>query len=274
MTDRPRRRTVVGGMVAAGTIFPAWVPANARPPETPDMIVSPVVELRQYTLHPDQRDVLIDLFEREFVETQEAVGATVIGQFRDLDAPDRYVWLRGFPDMEARKAALEAFYFGPVWQTHRAAANATLIDSDNVLLLRALDAGSGFTLGDRAPVGATGPGRGVVIAGVHALSGPHDLLPGRFRNDLAPRLAAAGLTPAAGLVTETSANTFPRLPVREGELVLVWLAAVADAGAAATALGRARSDPNLAAFLSDALQLMRLQPTARSRLHGGQSIAG
>jgi hypothetical protein len=54
-----------------------------------------VFELRQYTLYPDQRDVLIELFDREFVETQEAVGMRVVGQFRDLDRADRFVWVRG-----------------------------------------------------------------------------------------------------------------------------------------------------------------------------------
>lgn len=46
---------------------------------------SPIVELRQYTLHPGMRDVLIELFDREFVESQEAVGMKVIGQFRAID---------------------------------------------------------------------------------------------------------------------------------------------------------------------------------------------
>jgi hypothetical protein len=32
-----------------------------------------IVELRQYTLYPGQREVLIDLFDRELVETQEDV---------------------------------------------------------------------------------------------------------------------------------------------------------------------------------------------------------
>ena len=45
----------------------------------------PVVELRQYTLRHGQRDVLIELFDRELIETQEAVGMELIGQFRDLD---------------------------------------------------------------------------------------------------------------------------------------------------------------------------------------------
>src|SRR5215468_10433951 len=100
------------------------------------MIRYPIVELRQYTLRPGQREVLIELFDREFVETQEAAGMAVLGQFRDLDAPDRFVWLRGFPDMPSRAASLDAFYGGPTWKTHGRAANATMVDSDDVLLLR------------------------------------------------------------------------------------------------------------------------------------------
>ena len=41
-----------------------------------------LVELRQYALVPGRREALIDLFDREFVETQEGVGIEVIGQFR------------------------------------------------------------------------------------------------------------------------------------------------------------------------------------------------
>jgi len=106
----------------------------------------PVVELRQYTMHPGKRDVLIDLFDREFIESQEALGIKIIGQFRDLDRPDRFVWLRGFRDMSSRARALTDFYGGPVWKARREAANATMIDSDNVLLLRPALSTSGFSL--------------------------------------------------------------------------------------------------------------------------------
>ena len=64
----------------------------------------PVIELRQYTLKPGQRDVLIDLFDRHFVESQEAAGMTIVGQFRDRRRPDRFVWIRGFPDMPMSEA--------------------------------------------------------------------------------------------------------------------------------------------------------------------------
>ena len=117
----------------------------------------PLIELRQYTLQPGQRDVLIDLFDREFVETQEATGMCLVGQFRDVERPDRFVWIRGFPDMPARATSLQAFYGGPVWAAHREAANATMIDSDDVLLLRPATAKSAFARNDsaRAPVDAS-----------------------------------------------------------------------------------------------------------------------
>ena len=40
-----------------------------------------VLELRQYELHSGQRETLIDLFAREFIEPQEALGMTLIGPF-------------------------------------------------------------------------------------------------------------------------------------------------------------------------------------------------
>src|SRR2546429_3834352 len=94
--------------------------------ETPDaqlpQTCCPIIELRQYTLHSGQRDVLIDLFDREFVESQEALGMKLIGQFRHLDDPNRFVWLRGFRDMSLRAQALKDFYGGTL-------ADATLIQA-------------------------------------------------------------------------------------------------------------------------------------------------
>ncbi|MGW0362976.1 NIPSNAP family protein [Streptomyces sp. NPDC002990] len=198
-----------------------------------------IVELRQYTLHPGARDTLIDLFEREFVTGQEAVGITVGGRFRDLDDPDRFVWLRAFPDMAARARALHAFYSGPVWQAHRDAANATMLDSDDVLLLR----GPGF-----AAPGSAGP----VVA---TICRPRD--PGfadQFERQLRPALAAAGTPALAVHRTEHAENDFPALPVRTGEDVLLWFAA-----------GEAGSLPDLSAHLKSAPQRLRLEPVGSRR---------
>ena len=52
-----------------------------------DATWSPIVEFRQYTLHPGARDTLIELFDRAFIESQEKLGMKVIAQFRPLDDP-------------------------------------------------------------------------------------------------------------------------------------------------------------------------------------------
>ena len=235
-----------------------------------------VLELRQYTLKPGQRDVLIELFEREFVESQEAVGIHLVGQFRDLDKPDRFVWIRGFQDMPSRANSLQAFYFGPVWQAHRAAANATMIDSDNVLLLRPSEKDSAFAPAPaaRAPVGATEPSRSRVVATICHFDAPVDDAFRRFFDDeIVPALTQAGAPPLARLETNDAENTFPRLPVRAGEHVFVWLARFDDEAAMRTSQARLQAWPRWAA-LSERLQRklkspperLVLEPTARSLL--------
>src|SRR5687767_7131224 len=195
---------------------------------------SPVVELRQYTLRPGRRDELIELFDREFVETQEAVGIQVIGQFRDLDEPDRFVWLRGFNDMAAREQSLHAFYGGPVWKAHRDAANATMIDSDDVLLLRPARPTSGFTLNysERPASDNNTAPNGFVSATIHYLDSAVDSdFINYFENNIKPILIDAGALILAYFVTEDSANNFPALPVRENENVFVWFAGFPDQAA-------------------------------------------
>jgi len=103
----------------ATVLFAAQTFGMENPDAPPPQTCCPIIELRQYTLHPGKRDVLIDLFDREFVESQEALGMKIIGQFRDLDNSNRFVWLRGFQDMPSRAQALKDFYSGPVWKAHR-----------------------------------------------------------------------------------------------------------------------------------------------------------
>jgi hypothetical protein len=209
------------------------------------MTQSPIVELRQYITHPGRRDELIALFEREFIEPQEAVGVTVIGTFRDLDRPDRFVWMRGFPDPETRARALDAFYTGAVWRAHREAANATLLDNDDVLQLAPAADAAGFRLpGARAPVGSSGPGKGLVVASLaHVADADEAGFAAVFDRDCAPLLAAHGLAPIARFVVDHRPNAFPRLPVREGEHAYVWFCAFDSASAHARAARALAASP-------------------------------
>jgi hypothetical protein len=243
----------------------------------------PIIELRQYTLRSGQRDTLIELFEREFIESQEALGMKILGTFRDLDRPDRFVWIRGFRDMSSRAEGLNAFYSGPVWKAHRNAANATMLDSDDVLLLHVAPAGSGLTPGDRPrpPKGTTEIPERLVVANIYSFAAPVGAeFVDFFDHVIKPELHAAGMTVHASYVSETSPNNFPRLPVREGEHAFVWFAAFSnpsDYERCLERLTRSAAWPRVGAALQAKLkgqpEVLRLQPTPRSALPAGAGPA-
>jgi len=175
----------------------------------------------------------------------------IIGQFRDLDDPDQFVWLRAFQDMDSRRAALEAFYGGPVWRQHSARANATMADVSNVLLLRPI--GPLLALpSQRPPLGGPSTPSSVIIANICRLAQPVD--------DTTLATATAGIQPLApGLMRTLHAlNTFPALPVREDANVVCWL----QHGPGNADIG----PPALRSLLDGPPQRLRLAPTARSLL--------
>lgn len=241
-----------------------------------------IIELRQYTLHPHKRDVLIDLFDREFLETQDAVGMPVLGQFRDLDAPDQFVWMRGFSDIHTRHAALSTFYGGPVWQAHREAANATMIDSDNVLLLRPAWQGAGLPveLSLRAGKSAVKIPKGFVDLAIFYLKQEaSELLLELCRQQMAQVLQEGGALAQGWYTNETGDNTFARLPVRTGECVLVGTGECVLVGVAlfadeasyerlgASQVWQKKIAPQLKGYLAKPSESHRLLPTARSAVH-------
>lgn len=227
-----------------------------------------VLELRQYTLHPGRRDDLIDLFDRELVEPQEAVGAQVLGQFRDLDDDDRFVWLRGFADMATRGTALPAFYGGPVWQANSDKANDTMIDSDDVLLLRPV-----------VDVDLSGRVRGgaptfVTITIYHLPAGGEDAFLDFFADAVQPWLVDTGAQPVAVLRTLRAENNFPALPFRADANVVAWIGSFPGQDAAAEhvrQLGRETRWtydvlPELTRRLACPPEQLQLSPTSRSLL--------
>jgi len=236
---------------------------------------SPIVELRQYDLHPGTRDTLIDIFDTHFIEGQEAVGMSVIGQFRDLDNPDSLVWLRGFSDMETRREALEAFYTGPVWMAERDAANATMIRFDNVLLLHPArpEAAFALDLAERPSIEERNRPAGVIGVNVLDVVGDADDFASWHREHMLPLIREAGADVVGVFATETAENDFPALPVRTDRNVVAVFSRFADATSlekTRTALAGsprwAEASKAAAAYLAGRPQTLRLAPTARSAL--------
>ena len=236
-------------------------------PPAADQASCPIVELRQYTLHDGQRDTLIDLFERQFIEPQEALGMKVIGTFRDLDRPNFFVWLRGYTDMASRLSGLTDFYGGETWKAHREVANATMVDSDNVLLLRAPHIGAAFKASPTRPALGEGRSAGLVVATIFYFGSQADRATLLFDREVRPVLEKSGIGVLGWFVTEAGANNYPRLPVREGEKALVWFSRFEDAAAhAGHATHIADAQSVLVPLLERPPEVLRLAPTARSEL--------
>jgi hypothetical protein len=257
------RRHFVVGVAAVGASVSRGQAAE------PSMSDETVVELRQYTLRKGQRDTLINLFEERFLEPQNALGVHVLGTFRDLDDPDRFVWIRGFRDMATRQQSLERFYGGPIWHANREAAIATMLDSDNVLLLRPASEDYGF----QGVTVAHDPSH-IIGARIYYLDTTDpEQFTAFFARSLMPRLIEMGVHPIARLITHGAANNF-RLPVREHDRVYVWFARwnsvkeEEDFSARWSALSGWRDDApeSVLPALMHKPERLRLSPTARSAL--------
>ena len=236
-----------------------------------------VIELRQYQhFHPGKRDVLVNLFDTEFIESQEAVGMKVLGQFRDLDRPDRFVWIRGFKDMSSRAAGLSAFaarsgkriVMSPIQRWSTATMCCCCVP-------RVRGPASCLTV-------ASGPREvhmkyteGLIVATIDYFSAPVEpAFIEFFENTVRPHLDAAGVRVLASFITETLPNNFPRLPIREADHVFVSFSRFADPDDYERSLAKLAASSGwsdvceaLRGKLSAPPEVLRLEPTPRSQLH-------
>ncbi len=157
---------------------------------------------------------------------------TVAGLFVDEAEPDAFVWMRGYPDHARRVDALTAFYRGPVWARNSAAANATMVDVDDVHLLRPVDPPHPPAPAvDRPDPGAPVPQARVVVEVLGIPDGQAGDTAEEWITSVAPGLIESALGVRVAMWrTDPTPNGFPALPVRTDRAV-VWLAAFVDAGA-------------------------------------------
>jgi quinol monooxygenase YgiN len=248
--------------------------AAAAMVSTPPLAPSPTVfELRNYAMQPGRRDELIDMFETHFVESQEVLGSLIVGIFRNLDDPNRWVWMRAFADMEVREKALTGFYTSETWMKYRTAANATIADVSDVFLLRPLAGNAVLGRDTRPGVGATAIPTSLIQATVYYLAprGEEDFFK-FFAADVEPQLRAMNAAPLASFGTEHRPNSYPRLPIRS-ETVFVTLSRFESVAAhAAHVNDKAKSatwqriERAIAGRSAKSSESWRLQPTPRSAL--------
>jgi hypothetical protein len=227
-----------------------------------------VVELRRYTIAPGAREEFARNFETWFPEVFQQLGASVLGHFFER-GNDRFSWLRGYADMDARLAVNTAFYFGPVWKEHKAAMNRHMVDCGNVLLLRPLSPDTGLCALPSVdllnePAGA----QGIVVAQIFKAKDGVDSLYAAAEPWFAG-YRGRGVTEAGILGTLDEPNNFPQHPIRTDGQYLVWLGILRDQQALAMlkpALEHAGWSLLEDGRIDEQPELVVLDPAARSRM--------
>jgi hypothetical protein len=74
-----------------------------------------IVEVRTYRVKAGRREDFIKFFESRAVPALRSYGMSVLGPLLDIENPNKFVWLRGFPSLEERELMKEAFYGGKLW---------------------------------------------------------------------------------------------------------------------------------------------------------------
>jgi hypothetical protein len=231
-----------------------------------------VVELRNYLLAHGARGDFIRYFEEHFLVSQRDVGMQPLGQFAVVDASDRFVWIRGFDDMGARRRGLESFYGGAFWQARRAEANAMMREHHDVHLLRLLGPAETLTgsrsLEDTAsePSGAVPPHTGLAVVDFYRTEPPAlPRLVEAFEQGWQGTLVERGHQILGHFVAELTPNDYPRLPVIQDPGLFALLSVYRDrehrvalGDPATTAPGHVR------ALLTAEVASLFLRPTARS----------
>jgi hypothetical protein len=93
-----------------------------------------IVEVRSYRIIPGRREEFIKFFETRAVPAQQALGIKIIGPFLDIENPNKFVFLRGFPSLDKRDVMKKAFYEGELWKNELEAIAMPMVDSYDVIL--------------------------------------------------------------------------------------------------------------------------------------------
>lgn len=142
-----------------------------------------------------------------------------------------------------------------------------MLEVNDVCLLQPAGPNTGFQL-DVSSRPAVGEERkaAAILAGIQRLRAPADAsVAALFQKQVFPALRWEGVTVESIFVTESAPNTFTRLPVREGEHLLVWFGTL-EGGQMPSAQRLQEASAALGPHSDAPVEILELDPTPRSLL--------
>ncbi|KAF2506912.1 hypothetical protein EYY60_20580 [Flavobacterium zhairuonense] len=173
-----------------------------------------VLELRNYLLKPNMTDEFKEYFNAHFVAPMHNSGGFTLGQFKIESVNDRFIWFRGFKNMETRIKFLNDFYVdSKTWKDYGKGANEMMINSDNVYLLRPLATSISTNFLDAS--------HKIVMVNFYSCNSTLDKVIALFNTEYMPFLESLEIKNTTLWVSEMQENDFPRLPVFQDKNLLV-----------------------------------------------------
>jgi hypothetical protein len=170
-----------------------------------------VLEVRNYLLKPNLADTFCDFFHTKFVEPMKELGGYTLGEFKMENSNDRFVWFRGFKDMDKRVKFLNDFYCESiVWKENGKAANEMMINSDNVYLLKPLNKNSNLKTN-----------KNITVIDFYICNNTIEQVIKLFDEEYIPFLNTINSNDISFWISEMQENDFPRLPVFQDKNLLV-----------------------------------------------------
>ncbi|MFH7010676.1 hypothetical protein ACHRV5_02325 [Flavobacterium sp. FlaQc-52] len=180
-----------------------------------------VLELRNYLLKPNKLNDFEEYFNNHFVTPMAELDGFTLGQFKINNVNDRFVWLRGFTDMKTRVNFLNDFYINsPTWKNFGQGANAMMLNSDHVHLLKPLEKSTTLDFLDI--------NEGIVLIDFYICNSTLNKVIDLFKTTYIPFLKSLNISDLSLWVSEMQENDFPRLPVFQDKNLLVTITKYKD----------------------------------------------
>ena len=119
--------------------------ALAKPAEKRAQDETMIVEVRSYRITPGKRDEFIEFFETRSIKALQSHGMKVVGPMVDVENPNKFVFLRGFPTMADLHRMKDEFYGGKLWKEELEQIAMPMIESYDVILCETT---TGFVMDD------------------------------------------------------------------------------------------------------------------------------
>ena len=104
-----------------------------------------IVEVRSYRIKPGKREEFIHFFEKRSIPALQSHGMKIIGPLVDIENPNKFVFLRGFPTLEDLHRMKDEFYGGDLWKNELEQIAMPMLESYDVTLCETT---AGFVMDD------------------------------------------------------------------------------------------------------------------------------